>query len=428
MSTAQPPTAAPQASGASAASSSAQAPVSQSPALPPRSVSRPASTSPNTNATSNANTVPTPATQTAGAPIPGPTATPAAAPPATTTATPTDDSLSFNEKLNVGDRYWKFKFAGMAILVITGLVGIGCIAWLMASRPVYDGYGSYWGLWPTLVTWSISIAWCAICAIIFVVRKRPVHPGVRVSMELLLWLSFIVTALFALFTLQSLMDYGLYGGPDSWGYDYGSSDGDYVLAPNNTWVWEPDSSYVSGSRDCSGMYSVYSELNFSNCAEQDAFINKLWAEKPHRVDVNMTAVVCQFFGLALHFALFVWACVDCHRYNRTKVSKDAERIAAGIVQTMINNGAIVPPPGQAFAKPGMAQGMYYQVPPQGYSMQPMYMQQAPGQHQPFGQPQQMGQQPYMVPRQYPMGQPPMTGPAMGAPGPSNEKGAGPRYA
>lgn len=90
---------------------------------------------------------------------------------------------------------------------------------------------------------------------------------------------------------------------------------------------------------------------------------------------------------------------------------------------MIGNGAIIPPPGQAHMQAGMGQRMYYQAPPQGYPVQHMHMQQAPGQQQQFAMPQQMGQQQYMVPMQYHPGQQ-----GVGVAGPSNEKGAGPRYA
>ncbi|EUC51020.1 hypothetical protein COCMIDRAFT_243 [Bipolaris oryzae ATCC 44560] len=411
------PQVAPPATGAPAASSNPQDYISQSPVIPSESVTRPSA---NTNANVNQDTPIVPA----GTPSPDPNTIP--------TAAAADEPLSLNDKLNAGDRYWKFKFAIMTVIIITGLVGIGCFAWLMTTRTGVSDYyilDSYWALWPSLISWSISIAWCLICIIVFIVRKRTVHPGVRVSMELLLWLAFIVTALFALLSLQNIMDYGIYGGPDEWGYDYSSSSshGDYVLAANNTWVWQEDTSYITSPRDCTSRYSVFSEMNFKDCAEQDAFVNKLWAEKPQRARVNLTGVVCQFFGLVLHFVLFVWACVDTHRRNRTKVSKDAEKLAAGIVQTMIGNGAIIPPPGQAHVQPSMGQRMYYQVPPQGYTVQHMYMQQAPGQQQ-FATPQQMGQQGYMVPMQYHSGQQGANAPGVGIAGPSSEKGTGPRYA
>jgi hypothetical protein len=344
-------------------------------------------------------------------------------------ATAPEEHLSYNDKLNAADRYWKFKFGLMAIAVITGLVGIGCFGWLMAAKDettidpdssYYYSYDGYELLWPSLITWSFSIAWIALCILVFLLRKRPVHPGIRVTMDLLLWLGFIVTALFAVVALREVLNWGLYGGPSQSDYGYSNGGGDYVLASNGTWVWEQDTSYINAPRDCS-MYT-----QFNSCAEQDAYVNKLWSEKGQRSNVTLTGVVCQFFGLVIHFALFVWACVDTNRYNRSKISTDAEKIAANIVQTMISNGAIMPPPGQAHMKAQPGQVMYYQMPPnqQGYPMHPAYMQQGPGQMQQFGQHPQMmqQQQQYMASGQHPMGQPGPAAPAM------SEKSAGPRYA
>ncbi|KAF1937484.1 hypothetical protein EJ02DRAFT_458696 [Clathrospora elynae] len=319
------------------------------------------------------------------------------------TSNPTGEPRSFNDELNAGDRYWKFKFALMAILIITGSIGIGCFGWIMSNIPGggYSFYSddSYWTLWPSIITWPISIVWCAICMLVFLARKRSVHPGVRVSIDLLLWLGFIVSALLAIVGYRDLMEQSSYGGADEYGPQQGSSDVTYPSNCNSTSSSSLDLGY-----------------GFANCTEQDAYVNKLLHDMLHQLNVELTGIVCQFFGLVLHFALFVWACIDTHRYNRTKVSTDAEKLAAEIVQTMITNGAVVPPPGR---------GMYYQLPPQqGYSMQPVYAQQWPGQQQYMAPGQQMQQ---MAPGQY-AGNQGMAAPEMGAAGPSNEKGQGPRYA
>jgi hypothetical protein len=350
---------------------------------------------------------PTTANGTSTTPAPGPTATPHAP---TNTA---DEPLNLNAKLNDADRYWKFKAALQAAAIIIGLIGIGTIGWCVSTTPMNDsltyGYDEYWTLWPSLITFSVSIIWCAACILGLIVRKRPLHPGLRVALDLLLWLSFLVTALFAMVSLTELLQWGEYGNLDGSYGGYSSSYGDYELQSNGTWVWETtrtsdsDSDSTSYTRSCDRSSSYYG-YGFRDCAEQDAYVNKLWQEKPHRQSVELTGVVCQFFGLVLHFALFVWACVDCHRYNRSKVTKDAEKIAANIVQTMITNGAVIPPPGQAHMRQWGQQPMgYYQLPQQGqaYPMVAMY---------PQGQPMQA------------MPQAPQTA------GPSNEKGANPRYA
>jgi hypothetical protein len=352
---------------------------------------------------------------------------------ATVPSTPAgEEAPTLNAKLNNADRYWKFKAALQAIAIITGLIGVGTIGWCVSTTPINDdltyGYDEYWTLWPSLITFAVSIIWCAACILGLIVRKRPVHPGLRVSIDLLLWLGFLVTALFAMVSLMELLQWGE-GGMNNYGYS--SSYGDYELQANGTWVWETSRSSSSDSdsdsttsytRPCDRNSSSYSFSDtFSNCAEQDAYINKLWQAKPHRASVETTGIVCQFFGLVLHFALFVWACVDCHRYNRSKISKDAEKMAANIVQTMITNGAIIPPPGQAHMRPvapwGHQQMGYYQLPPQqgqAYPMMAMHPQ-----SNPMGPP---GQQQYHMP------QGGMAPAAPGVAGPSNEKSEGPRYA
>jgi hypothetical protein len=290
-------------------------------------------------------------------------------------------------------------------------------------------------VWPCLITFSVSIVWCLACILTLVLRKKGVHPGLRVTIELFLWLGFVVTALFA---VAAVLDLSLWGA-DGELYGYSSRAGDYRLASNGTWVWDSSSSSSSSTtyaRDCNGTggysyyggYSSYSTPIFSSCAEQDTYINKLWQEKPHRYSVELTGVVCQFFGLVIHLALFVWACVDCHRYRRGKVSKDAEKMAANIVQTMIHNGAVVPPPGRAHVMPGPqwgTQGMgYYQLPPQGHPAYPMANVYPQGYQMPQGYhvPQQQQQQQYGAPEGVMVGG---NGPVAGS---SGEKSAGPRYA
>jgi hypothetical protein len=366
-----------------------------------------------------------PPVQNPSATAPGATVPPATAPLATTT----DEPNNLNGKLNNADRYWKFKGALQIVAIITGLIGLGTIGWCVSTTPMNDsltyGYDEYWTLWPSLITFSVSIVWCAACILGLIMRKRPLHPGLRVAIDLLLWLSFLVTALFAMVSLFEIRQWGEDGSLDTYGFGY-SSYGYYELAANGTWVWDQRSDSSSSSntaRNCDSRSSSSSYSGFANCAEQDAYVNQLWQEKPHRQSVELTGVVCQWFGLVLHFAIFVWACVDCHRYNRSKVSKDAEKIAANIVQTMISNGAVVPPPGQAHMRPMAPWGQqmgYYQLPQNGqaYPMVAMYP-------QGMQQGQQMPQQ-FHAPQGMAMG---MAGPgAPGATGPSNEKVENPRYA
>lgn len=351
---------------------------------------------------------------------------------------------TYNEQLNDVDRLWKFKLALTTILIFTDIIGIGCIAWAVSTahefRSGYDyGYDSTWSLPWGLITLSISVIWCALCISLFLIRKRPVHPGVRVTMDLLLWLAFLTTALFALIALTDLLQWGEYG---TLGYDSGWSSryGDYVLQPNNTWIWQQDNEYssVTYERTCNGSTTSTSSYNyyytdnpFRNCAEMDAYVNALWEAKPNRARTELTGVVCQFIGLVLHFALFVWACVDCHKHRRSKVSTDAEKIAAGIVEKMVQSGAVVPPPGQAHMRTAGWQANYHPLPGSsnglagpgsGQLMQgqhPMYAQPMPGQPM-RGQGVPPGQQLYEQPL------PPLP-PRHQQAGPSSDKGVAASY-
>lgn len=338
----------------------------------------------------------TPATTTAStAEAPRPTSGPAAAtnipetgtapattpsattfPPPQNTTTTTQEPQSLNEKLNNADRYWKFKGVFQVVTILSGLIGIGVVSWTVATDPregFYFDYTSIWAIWPSLLTFALSVIWCAICLAVLVKSKKPVHPGLRVAMDLLFWLGFIATVMLAMFSYMDLSYWGEYGSIDvSWG----SYNGDYQMADNGTWVWEySSSSSITYARSCDNSPYYF----FKSCAEQDAFVNKLWQDKPARVSAELTAVVCQFISLIAHLILFIWACVDCHRYRKSRTSQDAEKLAANIVQTMIENGAIIPPPGQARMRPiPWGQPGHYQLSSgQSYPMAVVYPQHAP---------------------------------------------------
>jgi hypothetical protein len=339
--------------------------------------------------------------------------------PATPDRSADQDDLTYNEQLNAVDRYWKFKMALQIAMILASIIGIACLGWALSTAnklPTDWGYGydSSWSLPWGLITFSISLIWCFICIMRLVIAKHPVHPGVRVTMDLLLWLGFLVTALFTMYALFDLLYWGD-GGNLSNSLGYSTSYGDYVLERNNTWVWETSESYsgVTYDRVCNGSssYTYYESLPFHNCAEMDAYVNLLWREKGNRARVELTAVVTQWLGLLLHFTLFVWACVDCHKYRHSKVSKDAEKLAAGIVQNMVQNGAIVPPSAQPHMTGGQWQQSYQQLPSgansfsgqggyaQGYAVQgqhPMMRQQMGSQMQmrgPGGPQMMRGQRP-----------------------------------
>ncbi|PSN64884.1 hypothetical protein BS50DRAFT_575026 [Corynespora cassiicola Philippines] len=343
-----------------------------------------------------------------GSAQPAPVAAQPAA-PAPTNLTPSGDAqpqdvpLTYRQKLDVGHRHWISKLSLRIITILGGIIGIGCMAYATATNPLRSGYwyiefGDDWTVPWTLITFAISVVWSVICVLVFLLRQRPVHPGCQVGIDLILWLAFIPTAMFALVGLMSLQDWGSNGIVNNY-----SSDGYYRLADNGTWVWKENasSSYYNSERDCESGSSYYSYNPFSTCAEEEAYVNRLWQMKPNRVRVETAGVVLQFLCLLIHLALFIWACVDTHRRNSQKVSKEAEQVAAEIVMNMVKSGAIIQAPGQAHM-PGQPPVGQFSTYPQQTNMQPLQNQRN-------------------IPQQYPVmpAQAAITG---------NEKSEGSRYA
>lgn len=368
-----------------------------------------------------------------------------------TTATTTEPQTR-REKLNAGDAHWEWKIGMRAVLVLIGIIGIGCAAWTLVKYGPGKSTYSYelndaWAMPWTLITFCLSTVWSACCLAVFFMRRpnAPVHPGAQVGVDLILWLAFIPTALFAVLAVTSVAGMGSDGRMgDSWYRS--SSDGYYTYqASNNTWLWNATasdsySSYYGYMRDCMRNNTRSSSYNygitFANCDEEDKYVNALWTGKSRRFNTELTATVCQFLGLFLHLILFIWACVDTNRRNSRKVGKDAEKMAADIVMKMVQAGAIIPPPGAAHMRPMPGQMMppqmmpssggppymvqHGQVPP--HVMQQMFPQQ-------FQNQQHYGHFAPQAPPAQQQQQPPATNavpPTVASS--SNEKGAGTRFA
>ncbi|KAK4938691.1 hypothetical protein LTR28_009546 [Elasticomyces elasticus] len=78
---------------------------------------------------------------------------------------------------------------------------------------------------------------------------------------------------------------------------------------------------------------------FNSCAEQATFLDFM-----HRRSI-VQIVGCAFLDLPifLHFALFVWACVDMHRLNRKRSKAvTARSIAEEIIAEMRARGELPP--------------------------------------------------------------------------------------
>jgi hypothetical protein len=338
--------------------------------------------------------------QPAPSPIPAtaaPTAIPDTAAPTTSTEpTTTPPTPTFKQRLDAAEHLWMWKLGLRALLILLSIIGIGALGWAVANPRQDRGidglyFDDRWSLPWTLITFGLTLIWCTICILVLLLRRpnRPAHPGIAVGLDLILWLGYIGTGMLALVSALSVKDFG------SGGYiGYYSSDG-YKLESNGTWVWQGerrsntyhyypydyDDDYISEARDCS--HDGYPR--FSSCAEKDAYINALWQEKDHRVNVEMLGVACQFICLVLHFALFVWACVDTARRNKGKVNTDAEKLAGEIVMKMIKSGAIVPQQNNAAMQQPL---LAHMQPQQGWGPSPPPQQGWPLQTQ---QPGMMGQ-------------------------------------
>ncbi|GAM83167.1 hypothetical protein ANO11243_011530 [Dothideomycetidae sp. 11243] len=362
---------------------------------------------PSTTAAGSASAEPTHATSVSRAaepPVTTPAALPAeAAPAAEPIANATNDpQVAWHQDFRTGDRHWIAKIILRAILVLVGIIGIGCAAAVVAKfggeedSPFYGWDVESFITW-TLITFAVSVVWCAICILIFVLRKphTPVHPGAQVGCDLVLWLAFIATALFAVVAVINVSQFGE-GGIIQ---DYSSNGFYYLDGANNTWIWNSTADSSGGvslsdppssdTRDCDNGNNYYNEYQyFTSCAEEDAYVNNLWKEKPQRYNLELTVTVCQFISLIGHFALFVWACVDTARRNNTRRgatdNEHAQRMAADIVSKLFESGVIVAAPGRAHVAPdGTTQYAHQQYAPgphQQYASGP-HQQYAPGPHQ-----------------------------------------------
>jgi hypothetical protein len=277
---------------------------------------------------------------------PQPTPAPAIIPDGAPAATDVPQSLT--RRLDAGEEFWVWKMGLRAFLIVAAIIGIGCMGWALSTAPVgpYSYGPSSTFIYP-LITYGVSAVWCAVCILVLLLRRpnRPVHPGVAVALDLILWLAFVPTTLFAVLCAIDVLDYGVYNNIGSYSV-YGS----YEQAANGTWVWEQTDydSHYGRTRECdmanydrSGSYHNFPGYGFNSCAEEDAYVNALWSAKGNRARVIITGVGCQGIGLLLHIALFIWACVDTNRRNRREVGKDAEKMATDIVMNMIRTGAVV---------------------------------------------------------------------------------------
>jgi len=243
---------------------------------------------------------------------------------------------SFRAALHDGERYWAWKLALRVTSIVFALISVGCIAW--ALSPVNE-FSDYFYVIPwELIPLGISIIWNVANIIVLFVRKRPIHPGANVGMDLVLWLGLIVTSLFAIIAVieevQWTADNYDSSEVNSLNYiqlpngTYGYIDGHYAEAPNGTEYFVTGNS--SDPIACGG---------YDSCAEQYQVVNA-----HHRLGiVEAIGVAFGFAVLLLHFILFVRACIDTHKRRSGKLDKRAQRIAQNIVAEMTERGVLPQP-------------------------------------------------------------------------------------
>ncbi|MCJ1382659.1 hypothetical protein MMC17_005772 [Xylographa soralifera] len=244
---------------------------------------------------------------------------------------------TFRAALHDGERYWAWKFALRVIAIIFALVAVGTLAW--ASTPRNMSFNEYFYLTPwEFFPLGISIIWNVANNITLFVRKRPVHPGANVGMDLVLWLGLIVTSSLAIVSATQELQWL----PDDYDYDmtnslnyiqlpngtYGYVDGHYTEAPNGTEY------FVTGNSSDPVACSAY-----ESCAQEYRI-----GSRHHKLGIVLAVgVAFSFAVMLLHFALFVWACVDTHKRRSGNLDKRAQRLAQNIIAEMTERGVLPQP-------------------------------------------------------------------------------------
>lgn len=205
----------------------------------------------------------------------------------------------------------------------------------------------------TITQLCTSFAWCLFyTATPYLLKpRRAIHPGVAVGFDLLFCGGFITIGLFTLGGLMSTINFGSNSYLSDPGY-HSNYSGNYYLAPNNTWVYNITYAGTGYYNSTLGRY-VYipgdihnvtrsCTPRFTTCVEQDVAVNRVWHAKPR---IEYSAIVMNtviWLDALLHLVLFVWACVDTHKYNSTKKKKTQEQaIESRIMADLDARGMLV---------------------------------------------------------------------------------------
>lgn len=290
---------------------------------------------------------------------------------------------TYLHRLKQGEQHVFWKLSLRFAIIVLDIIAIGAAAWILANAlkfhaNPYIGFFTGASISPYIFLVSgLSLVFCLVCILVLLLRRppKPAHPGIAVGCDLVLWLAFLVTALFAVVSAIYLNDFGNDGrrlADPSYPSDY---SGEYRLAPNDTWVYHvtsvspyystaTSSAAVPGYTDTGygtyfynatrGTYqlnttrpalsSVQRECTsdgaFPSCAAQDAYINTLWHSRHARLATGALVAATQCLNVVLHFVLFVWACVDTHRRNRAARRGKVEAVADQMIRDMQARGLI----------------------------------------------------------------------------------------
>ena len=172
--------------------------------------------------------------------------------------------------LHDAERFWAWKLALRAITIVAALVAVGCVAWTVSQN--YDN-GDFWLLPWDLIPLGVSVIWNLSNIIVLFVRKRPVHPGANVGLDLVLWLTFGVTSSFLLFAAidqlswtYSDLVFDQYNEPTYMQFPngtYGYELGHFATVPNGSEIFVPDNS--TGVIPCDA---------YASCAQEEYITNQ----------------------------------------------------------------------------------------------------------------------------------------------------------
>ncbi|CAK7274919.1 hypothetical protein SEPCBS119000_006420 [Sporothrix epigloea] len=154
--------------------------------------------------------------------------------------------------------------------------------------------------------------------------------------------------------------YAPYSDPEPYTYEnrYTTDSNGYYVWITSTATAFATAATSTATRQC--------EPEFTSCAQQDAYVNQMWHQKPRRFALDLIAAIIQGIAVVMHFTLFVWACVDTHRRNRLRRTN---AMTMDVLQDMRQRGYVMVP-AAAMPIPVDAQGQWQPTSPRAAEKAP----------------------------------------------------------